>query len=462
MRRQSAGIQGAARGLGILVRQLLTQEDMSTLSPTRSTLFPSSDSQSGRKARESHRQHSRVGGKYEILHVLGHGGMGHVFKARCVETGRVVALKLMRSSQARGTRGRARFLREASLLRRLRHPNTIRILDCNVDKQGNVYIAMELAQGASLATIIRMERRLKELEALDIASQICASLQEAHDQGIVHRDIKPANVIVARRGEELTVKVVDFGIGKLVESREELTRPGDFLGSRSHCAPEQLLGDPVDARSDVYAIGVLLYEMLTGVRPFESRPGEARHIAVFHRTPPPMQRVAPDANVSEATQAIVWKCLSRSPSGRYASALELMRAIGECRDQLMELTTLVDEGWPETESWFHGISRTVTQAFRNDVLTLVEDGRGYAATLVDVPLQHSSTQVDEWEVEQPRSRWTLLPPPPGGGRTSLATGATVDASSPSASMSAIIGVAATLALLTVLFSWLVAGCLGWM
>ena len=388
--------------------------------------------------------------------------MGHVFKARCIESDRLVALKLMRSNQARGTRGRARFFREASLLRRLRHPNTIRILDCNVDKQGNVYIAMELAQGASLATHIRLERRLKETEALDIASQICASLQEAHDQGIVHRDIKPANVIVARRGGELTVKVVDFGIGKLVESRDEITRPGDFLGSRSHCAPEQLLGEPVDARSDVYAIGVLLYEMLTGVRPFESGPGVAPHVAVSHRAPPPMQRAAPDANVSEATESVVRKCLSRSPSERYASALELMQALGECRDQLTESTTLVDEVISETASWFHRISCTVTEAFRNDVMTLVEDSNSYAATLVDVPLQFSTTQEDEWEVEQTRSRWTLLPPPPGNMRTSLATRATVDAPSPSASMSAIIGVAATLALLAVLFSWLVAGYFGWM
>ncbi len=367
----------------------------------------------------------------------------------------------MRSSQARGTRGRARFFREASLLRRLRHPNTIRILDCNVDKQGNVYIAMELAQGASLARLIRMERRLKEIEALDIASQICASLQEAHDQGIVHRDIKPANVIVARRGGELIVKVVDFGIGKLVESRDEITRPGDFLGSHSHCAPEQLLGDPVDARSDVYAIGVLLYEMLTGVRPFESGPGVAPQVAVLHRTPPPMQRAAPDAKVSEAAEFIVRKCLSRSPSGRYASALELMQALGECRDQLTELTTLVDERFSKTDSWFHRTLCTVTEAFRSDVITPVQHSRSYASTLVDVPLQYSSTQVDEWEVEQPRSRWTLLPPPPGSVRTGLTTG-TVDAPSPSASMSAIIGVAATLALLAVLFSWLVAGCFGWM
>jgi serine/threonine protein kinase len=315
---------------------------------------------------------------------------------------------------------------------------------------------MELAAGESLAAILRRGGRLKEMEALDIAAQVCASLQEAHDHGIVHRDIKPANVIVDRSDGRPSVKVVDFGIGKLVTSNDELTLPGDFVGSHSHCAPEQRLGEPVDARSDVYAVGVLLYEMLTGVRPFAAGLGLAPHVAVALRSAPQMHTVAPDTHVSEATRATVRKCLSRAPSGRYSSACDLMQAIGECKELLMDSNTLAHASVTEMQPWFHRVSSKVIKAFRDDVMTLVEEGTTHARTLVDVPLKYSNTEVVDRTVDRTHFRWSGEPQAAGTG---LPMGAPIETPAPSCftSLSATVGLAATLGLLTLLFSWVLAG-----
>jgi serine/threonine-protein kinase len=210
-------------------------------------------------------------GKYRIGRRLGSGGMGVVYQATHVEIGKEVALKVLGADLAEGTRARARFLREAAAASKIDHPNVVRVTDYGAD--GPVpYIVMELLRGEDLSGLLRRHRRgLPVVEAANILLAVCAAVFTAHQARVIHRDLKPRNIFLARtRMFEVGPKILDFGISKLEGEGEDgqpsqsLTEPGYLLGTPHYLSPEQVAGRSADARSDQYALGVVLFECLTG------------------------------------------------------------------------------------------------------------------------------------------------------------------------------------------------------
>jgi serine/threonine-protein kinase len=210
-----------------------------------------------------------VGGRYEVGEVIGHGGMAEVHIGRDVRLGRDVAIKLLRPDLARDPTFQSRFRREAQSAASLNSPSIVAVYDTGEDQLDGVetpYIVMEYVAGRTLRDTLAAEGRLLPQRALEIAAAICAALEQAHAAGIVHRDIKPANVMITPNGD---VKVMDFGIARaLTASTATMTQTAAVVGTAYYLSPEQARGEHVDARSDIYSTGCLLYELLTGAPPF--------------------------------------------------------------------------------------------------------------------------------------------------------------------------------------------------
>src|ERR1700758_3875646 len=222
-------------------------------------------------------------GKYEVLEVVGHGGMGVVYKAVDPEIGRLVGIKMMTSAVMNDPVLLKRFYREAQSAGKLRHPNIVTIYDLGV-QEAVPFIVMEFLEGESLDVVFRSGRTLALEEKLNIVMQVCSALAYAHEQSIIHRDIKPGNVMLLKDG---TIKLVDFGIARI--GAEYVTRSGQLLGSIQYMSPEQIHGAQVDLRTDIFSTGVLLYEMLTNTLPFEGQDAGATLLKVVHDPPPPLR-----------------------------------------------------------------------------------------------------------------------------------------------------------------------------
>jgi serine/threonine-protein kinase len=274
-----------------------------------------------------------LGGKFTIEALIARGAMGKVYRANQGSLGRTCAVKVLTAPEGEGADGEfhQRFLREASIGARLTHPNTVTIFDYGID--GDLYfIAMELLEGRTLARLIREEGALDEVRATQIARQICRSLREAHTLGVVHRDLKPANVFLVERREQEegdVVRVLDFGLVKRVEADpgDDLTAVGVFVGSPKYMAPEQIRGEHVDARADIYALGTILYELLTGHVPFERPKPVDTLLAQVNAKVPPLRDKKKDLEVDPRIEAMVMRCLEKSPDDRYASMEELLGAL---------------------------------------------------------------------------------------------------------------------------------------
>jgi hypothetical protein len=286
----------------------------------------------------------RFAGRYRIRALVAAGSMGKVYDAEQEPLGRAVALKVLDiadadrdASASRGQRAQERFLREASLLGRLSHPNTVRVFDYGVE-QDKPFIVMELVRGQNLRQLLK--GRISPIRAVRIARQICGSLSEAHEVGLVHRDLKPANVLVARGpdGDDL-VKVVDFGLVKEMEDAVHMTGEGLMVGTPMFMAPEQIRGRKLDQRVDVYSLGILLYNALTGSFPFEQ--GQPAAVLMAHLTDPPkpFSEVAPGLELPDCVEWTVQRCLEKSPSGRFANVRELSRALKLCEAALLDEAT---------------------------------------------------------------------------------------------------------------------------
>src|SRR5512132_3537224 len=222
-------------------------------------------------------------GPYEILAPLGAGGMGEVYRARDTRLEREVAVKVLPAAAREDREARERFRREALALSRLNHPNIEMVLDLGEDA-GTDYLVLELVPGESLAQ--RVSRgRVPEREAAEIGAQVAEALAEAHERGVMHRDLKPANVMLTPKGR---AKVLDFGLAKFSQQPSDetqtmgLTRVGTTTGTPAYMAPEQLLGEAIDPRADLYALGVVLYELTTGQRPFRAATMAALTNEVLH------------------------------------------------------------------------------------------------------------------------------------------------------------------------------------
>jgi len=269
-------------------------------------------------------------GRYEILRELGRGAMGTVYLGRDPKINRKVAIKTLDYSEVETEEladVKSRFFREAQAAGQLAHPSIVAIYDAG-EEHDRAYIAMELLVGETLTRYCRPPNLLPLSRSLAIISEVTAALEYAHSQGVVHRDIKPGNIMLLADGR---VKVTDFGIARVVDSTQ--TRTGIILGTPSYMSPEQVAGKEVDGRSDLFSLGIVFYELLTGIKPFKGENISATLYAVTHNAHPPMSEVAPD--VPTCCQAIVDKLLVKGVTKRFRSAAQVLKAIETCRAEVL-------------------------------------------------------------------------------------------------------------------------------
>ena len=268
--------------------------------------------------------------RYEVISKLGEGGFGAVYRGKQLHVGREVAIKVLNPSTQRDPNLVARFKREGAVACNLRDPHTITTFDFDQTPEGLLYIAMELLQGESLHDVFSRHGRLEWKRVLRILDMMCSSLAEAHSLGIVHRDLKPENIFLEDRpGHGEFVKVLDFGIAKIVggeigQNSPQLTATGQTLGTLEYMSPEQLMGRELDGRSDVYALGVLAYELTTGQLPFPDATGPAALIAAqLRKVPAPPSRVDASLGLPSAFDALVARMLDKDLAKRVQSAADL-------------------------------------------------------------------------------------------------------------------------------------------
>jgi serine/threonine-protein kinase len=313
-----------------------------------------------------------IDSRYRVLGRIGAGGMATVYRARHLGMQRDVALKVLDATTAPGNLAK-RFEREARAIARLDHPGCVRVFDYG-RSIGRQYLAMELLEGPTLARELDVRKRLPPLLVAQTAQQILDALAHAHAQGILHRDVKPSNVMFGRRGAGRRLVLIDFGLARLSDEAP-LTAAGLCAGSPSYIAPERLAGAPYDARADVYATGVVLYEMLAGRRPFEGE--RAKDIAKksLHEDPPLLAKLAP--RTPPVLAAIVMRALAKDPAQRYPDAQSMLAAIealpklsihppvpraARSRDEttLLEIDVRSESRWRRALSWLFGHPRERT------------------------------------------------------------------------------------------------------
>jgi len=267
---------------------------------------------------------ARVGttieGKYRLDARIGAGGMATVFRATRLLIGDSVAVKILHAEQLREPQAAERFRREAQAAPRLKHPNSVAIYDFGVSDAGMVYLVMEFVEGQNLRSLVKEQGPLFPSGAGEILAQICGALNEAHEQHVVHRDIKPDNILVTTTPTGVRVKVLDFGIARISDTSSlgNLTQTGSVMGTPHYMSPEQCLGEELDGRSDIYSLGIVLYEMLTGVVPFNSPTSMA--IAVHHVNTPPAPLRVLNASVPPAVEAVVMRSLEKRRDARPQTA----------------------------------------------------------------------------------------------------------------------------------------------
>lgn len=279
-----------------------------------------------------------IAGRYEIREHIATGGMASVFKTWDHRVERIVAIKVLRSLDKNDLRAVERFRREARAAAALAHPNAVTIYDF-LEEMGQYFLVMEYIHGPTLKQLIGQRRQLQARETVEIAAQVCAVLQIAHTRGFIHRDIKPQNIMLAWTGAAggsisdggVLVKLTDFGIVRVAEEAG-LTNSGIVLGTADYLSPEQARGETLTASSDLYSLGVVMFEMLTGRPPFVGP--TAVSIAMQHAStnPPPPRQF--NANIPPAVEQLVIRALEKEPEDRFSSAAEMQRALRNCAREL--------------------------------------------------------------------------------------------------------------------------------
>ena len=294
-----------------------------------------------------------LGGRYEILQMLGEGGMGAVYKARDRELDRFVALKLIRPELAANPSILARFKQELLLSREVTHRNVIRIYDLG-DADGVKFITMEFVEGQDLRSLIQEKKKFPPEEAVELMQQVCRALEAAHTLGIIHRDLKPQNIMRDQTGRIL---VMDFGLARMVEG-DGMTQTGALVGTMEYMSPEQALGKDLDQRSDLYSMGLILYELLTGKMPFKAESAVASLIKRNQEQATPVSDH--DQTIPRALSNIVAKCLERDPALRYQTATEFLQDLeiwqGKSAAATLRFPTS-EKPWGQTIPW-HWIGGT--------------------------------------------------------------------------------------------------------
>lgn len=277
-----------------------------------------------------------INGKYKLLEAVGKGGMGTVYKAEQLTLGRIVAVKMLKAQLSEDKVSVKRFEQEATASAALQHPNLIMIHDHGMIDDKQPYIVMEFLEGESLSSIIRELGSINPVRCLRIFSQVMTGLKAAHDKGVLHRDIKPSNILLCRSDnpeEKDKVKVVDFGLAKLMpwsgKESQHLTKTGEVFGSPIYMSPEQCQGKKLEQSSDIYSVGVTLYEALTGKPPFKGR--NVVETASMHigTQPTAFELIRPDLRLSNKLQAVIFKALDKDPVRRFLSMDEFKQALTE-------------------------------------------------------------------------------------------------------------------------------------
>jgi serine/threonine protein kinase len=260
-----------------------------------------------------------LGQRYDVLSAAGHGSMGNVYKARDRETGEIVALKILKPEIASDQGMVERFKNELLFARKITHKNVCRVHEFN--RVGPIaYTSMEFVEGESLRSVLNRFGGLPIRKAIHVAQQICSGLREAHAQGIVHRDLKPENVMIDAQGN---VKIMDFGIARSMEAATRLT--GSMVGTPAYMAPEQVSGKQVDYRTDIYSLGLMLYEMFTGAQAFQAETPVAAALKQIREMPPLPHEI--DPTIPVAIERAILRCLEKDPAKRFQSVEELERAL---------------------------------------------------------------------------------------------------------------------------------------
>lgn len=275
----------------------------------------------------SEHQEGTILGVYRIISQVGKGGMATVYKAHQISMGRDVALKVLPKIHAQDPNFTERFIQEARTIAQLEHRNILPVYDFG-EEDGVTFMAMRYLNSGTLQDILSLGE-LSFSNAVSLMRQICAGLDYAHRQGVIHRDVKPANVMVDNEG---TVYITDFGLAKVLEHSSELTASGTIMGTPFYMAPEQSVGTKVDGRSDIYSAGVILYEMVTGKRPFDAETPMAVVLAHLHDPLPLPQEINP--GVPMDMQRIIVKAMSKEPDDRYQTAKEMSDDLAEVMEQL--------------------------------------------------------------------------------------------------------------------------------
>lgn len=271
--------------------------------------------------------------KYEMLECIGEGGMSVVYKARHRYMDRLVAVKLLKQNLIGDPLAGKRFQQESKAASSLTHQNIISVHDFGFTDGGQAYFVMDYVDGESLSHLLERETRLSLTQAVEIFRQICDGLEEAHRVGLIHRDLKPSNIVLLKSETgDLHVKIVDFGIAKFLpreddQKRMRLTQTGEIFGSPLYMSPEQCQGQALDARSDIYSLGCLMYESLAGVPPFSGDNFVTLAVKHINQLPPSFEENAPAVRIPENISSVVLKCLEKNPADRFQSIEQLRQAM---------------------------------------------------------------------------------------------------------------------------------------
>ena len=347
-----------------------------------------------------------VADRYRILEKLGEGGMGTVYLAEHVKMGRMSAIKVISKSLTQDADAIARFNREAANASRINHPNVCAIYDFGETEDGVIYLAMEFIQGESLTDLINREGALAPKRAADIARQTAEALEAAHEFGIVHRDLKPDNIMITKtRGGLDLAKVVDFGIAKAAggDEKQNVTKTGLVVGTPEYMSPEQLSGDAVDGRSDIYSLALVFFRMLTGTLPFQADTAQEVMIKRLTDEPLKLKDALPEGTFPVALQQIMDRALQRMPSDRYASAAEFGADIASTASAMADVAPALD---------VDGATQIIDTSKTNDGRAGPEAGAGTGATEV-IPDTRVSQQARKPTPDTPMPPTAVASPAQG-------------------------------------------------